>query len=152
MIRPNSLGSSTCHSIFTYQNGEYLGEAYFNGVCFRMNKRRPEYMSKLALRSSGVALLAGALLFVVSATKARAGCNPPGQTRTEIEDFTVKDTVSGNVATATAAASPNPGTLAICDDGPGTATIEMSATTSMGDRGMHLTHDGTTGCGFVTAV
>jgi alpha-tubulin suppressor-like RCC1 family protein len=34
MLRPNSLGSSTCHSIFTYQNGEYLGEAYFNGVLF----------------------------------------------------------------------------------------------------------------------
>jgi hypothetical protein len=81
-----------------------------------------------------VALLAGSLLFVVSATQARAGCNPPGGSTTELETFIVNDTASlGNSATATAASSPNPGTLYICEDATGKATIEMSATKTIGD-------------------
>ena len=31
MIRPASVGSSTCHSIKAYQDGVLLGEAYYSG-------------------------------------------------------------------------------------------------------------------------
>ena len=32
MIHPKSLGTSTCHTIKTYENGVYLGEAYYSGT------------------------------------------------------------------------------------------------------------------------
>jgi len=32
LIKPDSQGGSACHSIKMYQNGEYLGEAYYSGV------------------------------------------------------------------------------------------------------------------------
>ena len=31
MIRPDSLNTSTCHTIKTYENGIYIGEAYYSG-------------------------------------------------------------------------------------------------------------------------
>ena len=34
MIRPNSVRTSACHTIRAYQNGVYLGEAYYSGVLF----------------------------------------------------------------------------------------------------------------------
>jgi len=32
MIHPNSIGASACHTIKMYQNGVYLGEAYYSGA------------------------------------------------------------------------------------------------------------------------
>jgi len=34
LIHPNSLNSSTCHTIKAYQNGEYVGTAYYSGALF----------------------------------------------------------------------------------------------------------------------
>jgi len=32
MYHPNSVSASACHYIKAYQNGVYLGEAYYGGV------------------------------------------------------------------------------------------------------------------------
>jgi len=34
MYHPNSVSASACHYIKAYQNGVYLGEAYYGGVLF----------------------------------------------------------------------------------------------------------------------
>jgi hypothetical protein len=34
MLRPNSVGTSTCHTIKAYQDGEFIGDAYYSGVLF----------------------------------------------------------------------------------------------------------------------
>jgi hypothetical protein len=34
MLRPNSVPTSTCHTIKAYQAGEFIGDAYCSGVLF----------------------------------------------------------------------------------------------------------------------
>lgn len=34
MIRAASVTASVCHNVRAYQDGEYLGEAYYSGVLF----------------------------------------------------------------------------------------------------------------------
>jgi hypothetical protein len=116
--------------IKAYQDGEFIGDAYYSGVLFRMNEGRPEDMASFYHRSTGAALLAGVLAcFVPASNVCGAVCNPAPGEETELKTFTVKDGANpaNKAVVDTGIPGSNPGKLYICGD---TADIQMDATVS----------------------